>query len=176
MTINPTKTTQKNQTTPKAQTTQMTPTPQKTQTTQKTQTPNPPAPLSDDQMQALAQSFHDIAVEIGQVRLNAITAGSKLTDPAIVQLQGYVYSLMNVAAGFAMQAANLTLDNADDAVNQISLATQAADHALEKLQNIDKAVNIASSVIVLAMAITTKDPGQIASAAKSVLKSTGIAA
>jgi hypothetical protein len=132
-------------------------------------------PLSDDQMQAMAQSFHDIAVEIGQVRLDAITAGSKLTDPAIVQLQGYVYSLMNVAAGFAMQDANLTLDNADQAVNQISLATKAADKALNKLQDIDKAVNIASSVIVLAMAISTKNPNQILSASKSVVTASGIA-
>ncbi len=142
-------------------------------------TPNPVTPpaattLSDDQMQTLAQSFHDIAVEIGQVRLNAITAGSKLTDPAIVQLQGYVFSLMNVAAGFAMQAANLTLANADQAVNQISLATKVADRALDKLQSIDKAVNIASSVIVLAMAISTKDPGQIESAARSVAKAAGL--
>ncbi len=143
-------------------------------------TPNPVTPpaattLSDDQMQTLAQSFHDIAVEIGQVRLNAITAGSKLTDPAIVHLQGYVFSLMNVAAGFAMQAANLTLANADQAVNQISLATKAADRALDKLQSIDKAVNIASSVIVLAMAISTKDPGQIESATRSVAKAAGLA-
>jgi hypothetical protein len=132
------------------------------------------ATLSDDQMQALAQSFHDIAVEIGQVRLNAIAAGSTLSDPAIVQLQGYVYSLMNIAAGFAMQAANITLANADEAVNQISLATTAADQALNKLQSIDKAVNIASSVIVLAMAISTKDPGQIESAARSVAKAAGL--
>jgi hypothetical protein len=143
----------------------------------KTPTPVTPArtTLTDDQMQALAQSFHDIAMEIGQVRLNAITTGSKLTDPAIVQLQGYVFSLMNVAAGFAIQAANLTLADADQAVNQISLATKAADHALDKLQNIDKAVNIASSVIVLAMAISTKDPGQIESAARSVAKAAGLA-
>jgi hypothetical protein len=142
----------------------------------KTTTPVTPAAttLSDDQMQALAQSFHDIAVEIGQVRLNAITAGSKLTDPAIVQLQGYVYSLMNIAAGFAMQDANITLANADQAVNQISVATKAADHALDKLQKIDKAVNIASSAIILAMAITTKDPGQIESAARSVAKAAGL--
>jgi hypothetical protein len=137
-------------------------------------TPPLSPPLSDDQMQAMAQSFHDIAVEIGQVRLDAITAGSKLTDPAIVQLQGYVYSLMNVATGFAMQDANLTLDNADQAVNQISLATKAADKALNKLQNIDKAVNIASSVIVLAMAISTKNPNQILSASKSVVAASGI--
>ena len=145
----------------------------------KTPTPvTPAAPattaLSDDQMQALAQAFHDIAVEIGQVRLNAITAGSKLTDPGIVQLQGYVFSLMNIAAGFALQAANLTLANADQAVNQISVATKAADRALDKLQKADKAVNIASSAIILAMAITTKDPGQIESACRSVVKAAGL--
>jgi hypothetical protein len=133
-----------------------------------------PTALSDDQMQALAQSFHDIAVEIGQVRLSAIGAGSKLTDPGIVQLQGYVYSLMNIAAGFALQAANITLANADQAVNQISVATKAADKALARLQNIDKAVNIASSVIVLAMAISTKDPNQIVAASKSVLAAVGL--
>lgn len=133
-----------------------------------------PTTLSDDQMQALAQSFHDIAVEIGQVRLNAIRAGGKLTDPGIVQLQGYVYSLMNAAAGFALQAANITLANADQAVNQISVATKAADKALANLQNIDKAVSIASSVIVLAMAISTKDPNQIVGASRSVLAAAGL--
>jgi hypothetical protein len=130
--------------------------------------------LTDDQMQALAQSFHDIAFEVGQVRLDAIRGGSKLTDPSIVQLQGYVYSLMNTAASFALQAANLTLANADQAVSEISLATKAADAALNKLEDVDKAVQIASSVIVLAMAISTKDLGQIAAAAKSVVTSTGL--
>jgi hypothetical protein len=130
--------------------------------------------LTDDQMQALAQAFHDIAVEVGQVRLDAISAGSKLTDPTIVQLQGYVYSLMTVAGNFAVQAANLTLANAEQAVGEISLATQAADKALNKLQDIDKAVSIASSVIVLAMAISTKDMGQIASAAKGVVAAAGV--
>jgi hypothetical protein len=142
----------------------------------KTTPPLPPksATLSDDQMQALAQSFHDIAVEIGQVRLNAITAGSKLTDPGIVQLQGYIFSLMNTASGFALQAANITLANADQSVNQISLATKAADKALDKLQNIDKAINIASSVIVLAMAISTENPTQIIAASKGVLGAAGV--
>jgi hypothetical protein len=137
-----------------------------------------PAPadttLTDDQMQALAQAFHDIAVEVGQVRLDAIRAGSKLTDSAIVQLQGYVYSLMTTAGNFAVQAANLTLANAEQAVSEISLATQAADTALNKLEDIDKAVGIASSVIVLAMAISTKDIGQIASAAKGVVTAAGV--
>lgn len=143
-------------------------------TSTRTLTATPASTLSDDQMQALAQFFHDIAVEIAQVRLDAISAGAKLTDAPIVQLAGNVYSLMNISQGFALQSANLTLDNADQAVAEISVATKAADHALDKLKDIDKAVNIASSVIVLAMAITTKDMGQIANAAKSVIIAAGV--
>jgi hypothetical protein len=154
------------------------PSPTSARTLTPTPTPKPTtsaSTLSDDQMQALAQSFHDIAFEIAQVRLDAIAAGAKLTDPRIVQLQGNVFSLQNTASSFALQSANLTLDNADQAVAEISVATKTADHALDKLKNIDKAVNIASSVIVLAMAITTKDMGQIANAAKSVITAAGVA-
>lgn len=130
--------------------------------------------LTDDQMQQLAQAFHDISVAIGQVRLDCIKAGASLTDPGIVQLQGYVFSLKNISDNLAVQAANLTLQNADQALQQISVATQTADHALDKLARIDKAVQIASAVIVLGAAITTRDPSQIISAAKSVVGACGV--
>ncbi len=130
--------------------------------------------LTDDQMQQLAQAFHDISVEIGQVRLDAIKAGAALTDPGIVQLQGYVFSLKNVSDNLAVQSANLTLQNADQALQQISVATKTADHALDQLANIDKAVQIASAIIVLGAAITTRDPSQILGAAKSVVTACGV--
>jgi hypothetical protein len=130
--------------------------------------------LTDDQMQQLAQFFHDISVEIGQVRLDAIKAGAALTDPGIVQLQGYIFSLKNVSDNLAVQSANLTLQNADQALQQIAVATQTADHALDKLTDIDKAVQIASAVIVLGAAITTRDPSQILGAAKSVITACGV--
>lgn len=125
--------------------------------------------LTDDQMQQLAQAFHDISVAIGQLRLDAIKTGASLTDSRIVQLQGYVFSLKNVSDNLAVQSANLTLQNADQVLNQISVATQTADHALDRLASIDKAVQIASAIIVLGAAITTHDPSQIANAAKSVV-------
>jgi hypothetical protein len=135
--------------------------------------PQPTSTLTDDQMQAMAQSFHDIAVAIAQIRLDAITAGHVLTEPAIVQLQGLVFSLLNSSSSLALQSANLTLANADQAVAEISVATRTADHALDKLKDINKAINIASSVVVLAMAISTKDMGQIANAANSVIMAAG---
>jgi hypothetical protein len=130
--------------------------------------------LTDDQMQQLAQSFHDISVAIGQIRLDAIKGGASLTDPNIVQLQGYVFSLKNISDNLALQSANLTLANADQALQQISLATQTADHALAQIARIDKAVQIASAVIVLGAAITTRDFSQIASAAKLVVSACGV--
>jgi hypothetical protein len=130
--------------------------------------------LTDDQMQQLAQSFHNISVAIGQVRLDAIKAGASLTDAAIVQLQGNVFSLKNISDNFAVQSANLTLQNVDQILNQIAVATQTADHALDELASIDKAVQIASAVIVLGAAITTHDPSQIANAAKSVVTTCGV--
>jgi hypothetical protein len=141
--------------------------------------PNPTAAdlgttLTDDQMQQLAQAFHDISVAIGQVRLDAIKAGASLTDSGIVQLQGYVFSLKNVSDNLAVQSANLTLQNAAQALQQISVATQTADHALDKLAKIDKAIQIASSVIVLGAAIASHDPSQIVSAAKSVVTACGV--
>lgn len=130
--------------------------------------------LTDDQMQQLAQAFHDISVAIGQIRLDSIKAGAALTDSNIVQLQGYVFSLKNVSDNLALQSANLTLQNADQALQQISVATQKADHALDKLANIDKAVQIASAVIVLGAAISSRDMWQIGTAAKGVVTACGV--
>jgi hypothetical protein len=131
-------------------------------------------PLTDDQMQRLAQSFHDISVAIGQIRLDAIKGGAALNDPGIVQLQGSVFSLKNVSDNFALQSARLTLQNADQALKQITTATEAANQALDKLAKIDKTIQIASTVIVLAGAIESRDLSQIAAAAKSVVSVCGV--
>jgi hypothetical protein len=134
-----------------------------------------PTTLSDDQMLAIAQSFHEIAFEIAQIRLAAISAGRPLDDPTIIHLHGVVFSLMSASDALALNSANLTLANADQAIAQVKLATQAADRALSHLEAIDKAVTIGSAVIVLAAAISTRNVGQITSAAITVIKSTGLA-
>jgi hypothetical protein len=130
--------------------------------------------LTDDQMQQLAKSFHDISGAVGKIRLDAIKGGAALTDSKIVQLQGLVFALKNISNSFAQQSAKLTLQSADESLKQISTATDAADQALVKLGDIDKAIQIASTVIVLAEAIESRDVSQIAAAAKSVVSASGI--
>lgn len=124
--------------------------------------------LSDDQIQRIAQAFHDLAFEIAQVRLDAVAKGARLTDPRIVQLQGSVYSLLNTAASFVLQSHEVTFDDPARAITAIFSATSKADKALDRLHNLDKAINIGSAVIVLAMAISTKDVAQVEAASSAV--------
>jgi len=125
--------------------------------------------LTDDQLTSIAQQFHDLAVSIGQFRLDQIHAGLSLDDPGIVQLLGLQWSLLNAASSFALQAAQVTLADADRAANQIASATKAANDAIKTLNVVNKVVTIGSAAGVLAAAIMTGNMTQIGTAAKGVL-------
>jgi hypothetical protein len=130
------------------------------------------AKFSDDQLISIAQQFHDVAVAIGQFRLDRIHAGVPLDDAGIVQLLGLWFSLLNISSSFYVQAAQVTLADADKATAQIVGATNAANAAIKTLQVINKVITIGSAVGILAPAIMTGNMDQIAAAVKGVYTAT----
>jgi hypothetical protein len=124
--------------------------------------------FTDDQLTSIAQEFHDLAVNVAQYRLDRIHDGAKLDDPGIVQLFGLQFSLMNTSSSFFLQAAQVTLADADKAADQVTKATDAANKAINKLATINKVVTIASSAGVLVAAVMSGDMNQIAQSAKGV--------
>ena len=124
--------------------------------------------FSDQQLTSIAQQFHDLSVVVGQFRLNRIHAGNPLNAPGIVQLLAVQWSLMSASSTFYVQAAQVTLADADRAAAQISDATKAANAAIKTIQLIDKVVSIGSAAGVLAAAVMTGDMNQIGAAAKGV--------
>jgi len=124
--------------------------------------------LTDDQMFRLAQSFHNVAIALGQIRLDAVVKGRSLTDVSIVQLQGYVFSLQNISSNFAIPEANLRINDPVNTTSVINSAMSKVEAALEKNTNLDTVIQIASSVIILGAAITTRNAEQIRRAAQSV--------
>lgn len=124
--------------------------------------------LSEDQLTSIAQQFHDLSVSISQFRLDRIHEGTSLSDPGIVQLLGLQWSLLNTSSSFYIQAAQVTLADAETAVTQITAATNDANTAIKKLQVIDRVVSIGSAAGALAAAIMTGDMDQIAAGAKGV--------
>jgi mRNA-degrading endonuclease RelE of RelBE toxin-antitoxin system len=124
--------------------------------------------LSDDQMLQLAQSFHDTAVALAQIRLDAVRKGGSLTDTRLIQLQGYVLSLQKISSNLAIEQANLTINDPVGTTSVINSALSKAEAALEKNTNLDIAIQIASSVIVLGASISTRNVELIRDAAESV--------
>jgi hypothetical protein len=124
--------------------------------------------LSTDQLTSMAQDFHDLAVAVGQFRLDRIHQGAPLADPGIVQLLGLQFSLLNTSSSLALQAAQVTLADADAAAAMIKSATEDANAAIQTASTINKVVTIAAAATVLAAAITTGNMGQIFSAAGDV--------
>ena len=129
--------------------------------------------LSEDQLTSIAEQFHDLSDSIGQFRLDRIHDGAPLNDPGIVQLLGLQWSLSNTSSSFYIQAAQVTLADADSAASQITAATNDANAAIKKLSVIDKVVSIGSAAGALAAAIMTGDMDQIAAGAKGVLTAVG---
>jgi hypothetical protein len=126
------------------------------------------ANFSDDQLIAIAQQFHDLSVVVSQFRLDRIHGGLPLDDPGIVQLLGLQWSLLNTSSSFYVQAARVTLADADRAASQITSATKEATSAIRTLEVVNKAINIASAAGVMATAIMTGKMDQIGDAAKGV--------
>jgi hypothetical protein len=136
------------------------------------------AHFSDDQLIAIAQQFHDISDSIKQFRLDRIGEGVPLDDPGIVQLLGLQVSLANTSSSFYVEAAKITLANADQATTQIRAASKEADAAIKGVQMVNRVISIASAAGMLATAIMTGDMNQIGTAAKNVytaISSTGAA-
>ena len=131
------------------------------------------ASLSADQLTSIAQQLHDVAVAIGQFRLDQIHDGAQLDDPCIVQLLGLQFSLLNTSSSFALQAATIELADADKAADVIKSATDDANVAIKNAAKINKVVTVASAVIVLAAAVMTGNMGSIFSAVDGVKNAIG---
>jgi hypothetical protein len=129
------------------------------------------AHFSDDQLIAIAQQFHDISDSIKQFRLDRIGEGAPLNDPGVVQLLGLQVGLANTSSSFYIEAAKITLADADQATAQIGAATKEANAAIKNLQIVNRVISIASAAGVLATAIMTGDMSQIGNAAKDVYTS-----
>ncbi len=127
------------------------------------------ANLSGEQLRGVAQALHDVGVAIGQVRLNAIRAGRSLGDPEIAQLLTQGISLLNLSSSFAVEAAQVSLNDVAGAVNGIRAATEAAEGALAGLGALDKAIRVGGSVIALGSSVFTGDAQGIEHAAEAVL-------
>jgi hypothetical protein len=121
---------------------------------------NETQPITAAQAAELAQDFHDLAVAIGQYRLENV---ADLTDAQQSQLQNQQWQCIQFSNSFI--AASLFAAQADLAatLQKIRQATKEAQLTLKVIDDIDKALQIATAAAVLGASIASMNPSAVAS-------------
>ena len=93
-------------------------------------------------------------------------------DPTVVpeqaRLQSLHQTLITASGDLITHAVDVTLDDGDGALNQIQASIADAQQALNKINDVKKAIGIATALISLAAAIPTGNAGTIISSIQAV--------
>lgn len=122
--------------------------------------------LTAAQAQELAQNFHDVAVAIGQFRLDnvATLTADQQTQLQNLQMQCVQFSNQFIAAGlFAAQ------DDLASTLATIKQQTASAAQAIETVNNVNKALQIATAAAVLGSSIASLNPSAVASGVQGLV-------
>lgn len=120
-----------------------------------------------DQAFVLAKSFHNLSVEIGNFRFNS----DNLTAEQQRQLEDLQFDLLNDSSRLNALSISIALDDLEGTLDRIIAATEDMSHAVQKLKNVGKVIDIGTAAITLGAAIVSMNPSAIVSAVKTAAES-----
>jgi hypothetical protein len=117
--------------------------------------------LTSAQAFDLAQSFHDLAVEIGNYRFDKF---DDLTRAQRKQLEDLEFDVLNDSTKFNALSINLSLSDLEDTLSQIDDATTKMQNAIKSIKKVERVINIGTAAVTLGAAVVSMNPGAIAAA------------
>ncbi len=124
------------------------------------------AKLTAQQANDLAANFLGLAQAIGDYRFNNWNTLSKSDNQRLGSMQ---WSILNSGEDMLALSTNLVMNDVQGSLTQISNITVQIRSSLQKMANVQKAINIAAALVTLASAIISKSPGGIADGIQGVL-------
>lgn len=113
------------------------------------------AKLTAKQVNELANSFLAMAQAVGDYRYlnyDSITKGQKQ------KLKSLHWSVLQTADDLYTLSASLTLDDAQTALEAIDKISKDMKASYKKLKDVQKAIKLATSMVVLGSAVLSKNP------------------
>jgi hypothetical protein len=116
------------------------------------------AKLTAAQANILANQFLGLAQAVGDYRFSNWDKLSKNDNQKLGNLQ---WSILNLGEDILALSTTLVMDEVKDSLTTISDITLQIKATITKLSNIQKAINVAASVVTLGSAIISKNPQSI---------------
>lgn len=121
--------------------------------------------LTSAQLTILGDQYLAIAQAVGNYRMENRTLLSKSQNQKIKELH---WSLLNYADDFFTGSAKLVMDDIKNSLDRVREITVDINKTYRKLQNFQKAIDIAASAVTVAAAIFSKNPIAIYNAIKDL--------
>ena len=122
------------------------------------------AKLTAKQANELANNFLGLAQTIGDYRYQNTLP--KQQNQIIKDLH---WSVLNCADDLYTLSATLVMDDVAQSLSAIGTITKELQDAYKKLQNVQKAINVAASIVTLGSSILSKNPQAIKESLSNVV-------
>lgn len=126
------------------------------------------ATITSQQLTALGDNFLAFAQAVGNYRMEN---RALLSDDENQQVRSMQRTLLNYADDLFTTSAILVMDETEDTLDKINEVTTDINKTYHKLQNVQKAINVAGAGVTLGAAIFSKNPQAIAGAVKGLVHS-----
>jgi hypothetical protein len=125
------------------------------------------AQMTSEQANALANNFLGLAQAIGDYRYAHWNALSKDDNQQLGSLQ---WSTLNYGEDILAFSTTLVMDDVNSALKQINGLTLQIKSTIQKLQNVGKAIKVATAIVTLGAAVMSADPEAINNALHDALE------
>ena len=126
--------------------------------------------LTSEQVNQLADNFLDIAKAIGNYRFQNFGKLSKSENRKIKELQA---SVLDYSDNLYTLSATLVMEAIETSLSSLASVTTQITDTYTKLEDIQKAINVATSVVTLGESILTKNPQAIADSISRLIDTWG---
>lgn len=128
------------------------------------------ATLTSEQSFALAQSFHDLSVVIGEYRFGNWDA---LAPSQRKRLEDLQFDLLNDSTKFNAISISGVLDELQKVLDDIEATTEKMGRAIKKIEAVGEVFRMAAAAVTLGAAIVSGSPEGIVSALGNAKKALG---
>lgn len=125
------------------------------------------AKLTSQQANDLANNFLGLAQAIGDFRYENWNVLSKAENQRLGNSQ---WSILNYGEDILALSTILVMDDAQTSLTQINDVTTQIKGTIKNLQNIQKGINVAASIVTLGAAIISKNPQAIVDSISGVVE------
>lgn len=125
------------------------------------------AKLTSAQANALANDFLGLAQAIGNFRYDNWNEMSKTQNQQLGKLQ---WSILNYGEDILSLSTVLVMDDVQASLDKINDITLEIRSTIQKLQNVQKVINVAAAIISFGGAVISKDPSAIKTGLQGVIE------